>query len=200
MLGRRPGDFGHPQWRRRWGVQDIQVFDVQVDNDVRDGYTSDFPFHGPSPVFAGGEAGGNYYDGYAQFFVVSIPAGATIDSAFLTVVCENSGNDGGNTFTNLFFEAADDPEVPGSVADHAGRTRTTASTAWDGIDMTVDEDLNSPDITAVVQEVVDRSGWNSGQRMNFFWDDDGSDAAKFYRVYAHEGTGEAIKLHVEFFA
>lgn len=193
------------EWRRRIGGDGVpQTFDDRIDASTNDGWSR----AGGSPAFSdtgadlfGGVSASQTYDSWARFDPVTIPAGATIDAAEIRVTASLSGQDGADLFTNIYLEGADDPAVPSSQADHVGRARTTNFTAWDGKDFTVDLETASPDIALAVQEVVDRPGWNSGQAMQVFWDDDGSIDAAFYEVYAwNQDTAKAIALHVEYTA
>lgn len=89
-------------------------------------------------------------------FAASIPSGVTIDSADLVL--------------DLFGEDDPDITVYGHDVDDAAevtsgdiftRTRTTASTSWD--DTGLGNGPQRVDVTAIVQEIVDRGGWSSGQ-------------------------------------
>ena len=72
---------------------------------------------------------------------------------------------------DIYLHDVDDPAAlgAGDTPDVLGRTRTTASQSW------TDNNLNnvatgggwvqSPDISAVVQEVIDRPGWASGSAL-----------------------------------
>ena len=66
----------------------------------------------------------------------------------------------------LYLHDHDDAPDFADVADEdvLSRTRTTASTVWDATNVGSGY-VPSPDISAAVQEVVDRAGWASGQAM-----------------------------------
>jgi hypothetical protein len=75
----------------------------------------------------------------------------------------------------IWGEAADDP-VPYSAADIVStRARTAASVQWQDIpqwtleeeDLPGGEHQRTPDLMAIVQEVVDRDGWQEGNAMAF---------------------------------
>jgi len=97
---------------------------------------------------------------------------------------------------NLSSEAKWDAIFPSGV--------TTATVEWDAIvTMTLDTEYTSPDISPVIQEVVDRPGWVSGNDIVIFWDDhDGrgdQEVAHLRDIYAHEGDPtKAAKLNITF--
>lgn len=179
------------------GVVDVQVAASGDDGRSWSGTATGF---GDTDAFIQvGESspGTTVVDGWARFVNVTIPAGATITVAYITVEENVDNGDGAGTLTDIFMEAADDPTAPTTQADHAGRARTTAFTAWDDIDFTADTPTDSPDIASVIQEIIDRGGWNSGQSMQILWDDGGS-TDHWYAPWSYDGnTAKAVKLHVE---
>lgn len=125
------------------------------------------------------------WDVQFRFPNIQIAQGAKIESAVIQVA---SG--GGLPFTPLltrFF--GEDVDNAAKVADagdwnaRVGNT-TTADVAW-SVPSFIDQfDLHtSPDISSIIQELVDRPGWNSGQAVNIWWLDDGTSSGAFhYRV------------------
>jgi len=134
---------------------------------------------------------------------VTIPPGSTIDTAYLTITCI-VGRSGVVVRSIVRGEAADNAATFSTVANYDARTRTTALVYWDAIPAwTLDAAYNSPEIKTVVQEIVNRGGWLSGNAMVFFWDDhDGRSTAGngTDRIgYAYDAsTSKAPKLHIEY--
>jgi hypothetical protein len=95
---------------------------------------------------------------------VTIPQGATITSAYVEPYFTSAALDDPNL--SLYLENVDSPAALTTVAgDVSGRSLTTgvawvASAVGTGF-------VQSPDITADVQTVVNRVGWVSGSSMNF---------------------------------
>ena len=143
------------------------------------------------------------YGGGMRFLNATIPAGSTINAAYLTLRCQTSKSTTG-VKTKIRGEDADNPGTLSTQADYAGRTRTTAEVLWDNIaSWTADTDYNSPEIKTVIQEIVDRGGWASGNAMVIFWDDhdDRSDhnAETIRQAYAYDNSSTyAPKLHIEY--
>lgn len=189
------------EWRRRWGVQGIITLDLQVGVSADDGhsfgggaYTSGF-----SNTVVGGDGGSGIVDSFHRFTNVTIPGGATIQAAHMTVVGRVSPD--ADVLTNIYLEDSDDAVAPLNQAEHAADVRTSAFTAWDDAQPAQDVDTDSPDIAAVVQEVVDRGSWASGNAMMILWDDDGTATANNNDIISYDGnTAKAMKLHVEYSA
>ena len=102
-----------------------------------------------------------------RFQSVNIAQGATIQSAFLE-------------FTNAFrqttrtnavisgLDIANTTTFSTSSRDLSSRATTSATVAWDGIPGgNRNTKFTSPNISSVVQEIVDRSDWQSGNAMGF---------------------------------
>ena len=108
---------------------------------------------------------GQNYCGW-RFQNVTIPQGATITSATLELRVYGSGTSSFNT--NLEAQDADSTSAfSTSSYNISNRTATTASINWSmgSQSFTDGQVLTSPDISSVVQEVVDRSGWSSGSSL-----------------------------------
>ena len=97
-----------------------------------------------------------------RFPGATIPAGSTINSATITLDVSSAANDDFDCV--IFLNDVDDAANFVTEADVTGRSRTAASVAWDQISAGAGAEV-SPDFAAVVQEVVDRGGWASGQAL-----------------------------------
>jgi hypothetical protein len=110
---------------------------------------------------------------FIYFPSVTIPQGATITAA--TVTLRMSATQGtGTTVSRFRCEAADNPSPPTTAGQFDGRTRTTAYVDWTMPVGSAGNNYTSPDLSAVVQEVVNRGGWASGNMMGFLCDDQSS--------------------------
>jgi len=109
-----------------------------------------------------------------RFTNITIPPGATIVHAYLTL--RASSNKTG-TICNTRISAEDIDDAPtfadgGAAFDARWANRTTARVDWDAIPAwTLNTDYNSPEIKTVIQEIIDREGWVSGQDIVIFWED-----------------------------
>ncbi len=121
----------------------------------------------------GAHNGSNYrYGGGMRFQNVTIPGEAEITEAYLTL--RAAGGFGSNCNTRISGDDTDDAATFGTQANFSTRwnARTTARVDWDAIAPWVPGSYyDSPDIKDIIQEIVDRGGWNSGQDIAIFWDD-----------------------------
>jgi len=107
-----------------------------------------------------------------RFTSVNIPQGSTINSAYLRLKGRLVQ---GTADTKIEGEDTDNAATFVDRADWDARVHTTASVAWHGITGWSDGTwYDSPDIKAVIQEIINRPGWSSGNALVLFWMDDGS--------------------------
>ncbi len=140
------------------------------------------------------------YDGiesinYARFLNVTIPNGAIITSATFKI----RGRSGTSTVYSKIRAHDSDDSAQASV-DNKPHTwsLTTAGTdfdtnggeGWAGV-------WQSIDVTDVVQEIIDRSGWVSGNALQIVTKDDGSSPTAALEINAHE-HGYAPTLDIEY--
>lgn len=114
---------------------------------------------GDAVVFVQGNNLGTRFAGFFRFDGVSIPAGSTINSATLRVTPVSISHD--TAACAIYANDADDAVAPTDGTTGAALTLTTANVAWSGSNLGTSE-VSSPDITSVIQEVIDRGGWASG--------------------------------------
>ncbi|MBA2665901.1 MAG: hypothetical protein H0U69_02575 [Trueperaceae bacterium] len=122
---------------------------------------------------------------------VDIPQGATITSATITFTRRASGS---GTPTLVIRGHADD-NTPAFVHGGNGtatfgissRATTAASLEWTtpGTEAT----MTTPDLANVVQQIVDRPGWTSGNALGFTITSPNSSASNFRRADSFETTG-----------
>jgi hypothetical protein len=132
-----------------------------------------------------------------RFTGVTIPSGATVSRAWVQFVADETQNEA----TSLV--------VQGQAADHAGafttalgnvstRPRTVASVGWSPPAWTqvgeAGPGQRTPDLSAVLQEIVGRPGWASGNALALIVTGTGHRTAESY-----EGKAAAAPLlHVEY--
>ncbi len=101
------------------------------------------------------------------FHDVTIPQGATIDSATIQFQADEVGT--GSPVLDIDCEDIDDaPKVAEEDSNVSNRTLTTSTTSWSPAAWTVPDagaDQLTTDFKSSVQIVVDRGGWASGQDM-----------------------------------
>lgn len=143
------------------------------------------------------------YGSGMRFTNIAIPQNATIIAAYLTLT-SYSNYSVTTVNSKIRGEDADDAAQFSDITDYNGRARTTAEVLWDAIAAwTTNTEYNSPDIKTVIQEIIDREGWASGQAIVIFWDDHddrSSHNSSCVRLpYAYDGsTTKCAKLHIEY--
>lgn len=101
----------------------------------------------------------------ARFLNVTIPQGATINTATTTTRVTLTGD----LDVTIFAQAIDDAGTfTTTTSDISSRTRTTASVEWDA-SVTNGDSPVTPDFSAVMQEVINRAGWASGNDIVFIY-------------------------------
>lgn len=154
-------------------------------------------------------------DGFFYFGNVTLPQGASITSAYLRFNAQ-AVEAGDTVRTRIRAEDADDATVVtayDSAPWNDGKDDadlTSASCDWDfTTDWAIDSWYETCDagesctgnITAIVQEIVNRGGWSSGNAMQFFVFDDSSDTDARRKASAREDSAdESAELHVSYLA
>ncbi len=121
---------------------------------------------------------GSQLDGL-RFQNVNIPAGATITNA--TIQFTASANSTTTTVNALIRgEAADSAATFAASSNNiSSRTTTSANVAWNSIGSWTSgatTNATTPNLSSVVQEIVDRAGWINGNSMAFVISDNASTA------------------------
>ncbi len=138
--------------------------DAEQENDEIDSLTDD-------DIDAGWEGepdDQNILTAGMRFQNIWIPQGAVIDSAFIEVVSHESKTT--EDVANLTIVCDANPNAPTFTEDSlfTDRNRTNASVEW-----IVDEEWGlwtphrTPDLSALVQEVIDTDGWEAGNALAF---------------------------------
>jgi hypothetical protein len=124
---------------------------------------------------------------------VTIPQGATITSAYIEFDVDEA--DSGTTNLTFRGEDADNAAVFANIADNiSDRTKTSASVSWNNVPAWGwGETHQSEDISPVIQEIVNRGGWASGNALVVIVTGSGERIAE-----SHDGDGTPPLLHVEY--
>jgi len=129
-----------------------------------------------------------------RFVSISIPKSATITSACLSFYSVHSWT--GTMNARIAGEASDNVTASFStVGDYNGRSRTDY-VSWANVPVwNAFAWYNSTDISAIVQSIVNRGGWGSGNCMVFFAEDDGTSVGR-RQFYAYEHSDNPCVLYV----
>jgi hypothetical protein len=127
-----------------------------------------------------------------RFTGMAIPQGATIQRAYIqfatkgdknatsgTIVIKGEDVDNASTFTSVGFNVSNRPTTTSSVS-WAGTTSSTWGTSSGGQQ---GADQRTPDLKSIVQTVVSRTGWVSGNALAFVFTGTGTRNA-----YSYDGS------------
>ena len=103
-----------------------------------------------------------------RFRNVQLPKGAVIDSAFILIWSHEGKSADDIARITIAAEAADNASTYTETALITDRTRTSANVLWEvKEDWEIWEAYRTPDVKQLVQEVIDRNGWASGNALAF---------------------------------
>lgn len=109
----------------------------------------------------------NIMTSFTRFQNVTIPQGATINSAILHIYAHEDEED--EAIVTVYGEAIDNSPIFNEDEALDDRTFTTASVDWTISDSWIMwEPYQSPDLSVIIQEIVDRTGWASGNSLTLF--------------------------------
>ena len=109
-----------------------------------------------------------------RFTDINIPQGATVTSAVLTVTASSSNDtlNGGDPIWRFSAEATDNSPAFAATANNlSARAKTAATVDWAVPAMTQNQAYASPELTTVVQEVINRGGWCGKNDLTIFIDE-----------------------------
>ena len=129
-----------------------------------------------------------------RFSDIAIPKDSTIISATLTFTVDEKVDD--EAVLTIKTHAIDDStRFSSDDNDISNRETSTSSVTWEDIPSPeVGEELVSPDISVIIQEIIERDGWKeansitvimtgTGHRIVESWDGDDENAAELYIEY-----------------
>ncbi|HZN38532.1 MAG TPA: hypothetical protein VFD82_06990 [Planctomycetota bacterium] len=134
-----------------------------------------------------------------RFQNLTVPPGAVITSAYVQFTTDEATS----TATQLTIagEASDNaPTFVSTASSISSRPRTTSTVAWAPVPWTsVDEagpNQRTPDLASIVQQVVNRPGWSSGNAIAFVITGTGCRIASAY----DSSPGVAAELAVSYYS
>ena len=132
---------------------------------------------------------------------VPIPAGATITEAWVQFSADSVGNAQDALPVSILIEGELSPGPDTFTNNIGGRPKTTASVIWDIPEWLTTHAMGpeerSPDISHVIQELVDQPGW-AGQAIVLIFSDNPANPSQGTReAESFDGTSnEAPLLHI----
>ena len=115
-----------------------------------------------------------------RFRNLDIPQGATITNAYIEFTADESFGGAGN-LTILGEDIDDAPGLGNGYNNISSRTATDAIVTWTDVPSWFSEQVyETPNLSSIVQEIVNRSGWSSGNDMLFAYFGDARRSAYSY--------------------
>lgn len=140
-----------------------------------------------------------YFWSFLRFTTIDIPQGSTISSAKIQMKYSGFESNSVGETVKISAEDIDDATAPATASDVVDATLTTANSTWTIPSMTTNVYYDSADITGVVQEIVNRSGWAANNDMNIILHDSSTGANWYARWWSHnKGAAHAPKLVVTY--
>jgi hypothetical protein len=140
------------------------------------------------------------YQLIARFTGISIPQGATVNSAYIRLYSHDTYGNGQSMAKNIGVVQEDNASMITGWSDYSSGRSWSSVVGW-GFPSTwsapADHTVNdTTDITSLVQDIVDRSGWSSGNAMVFAMNPPGYGTGGNYLQVWMAG-GYYPELHIE---
>lgn len=162
----------------------MATFSTRVSANGDSGFCNPVPQFGNDFMVLGNDSV-NIAHSFARFLSVTIPKDSTILTAVLNVTASSTQS----TTTvngNIYADAADNSTQITSYSDFNGRSLTSA-VAWTNIPAeTLNTAYDSPDITSIIQAIVNRSGWVSGNAIQLLIKDNSSTSARTRQWFPYQ--------------
>jgi hypothetical protein len=100
-----------------------------------------------------------------RFDSLAIPQGATITDAYIEFTADETHQDATNL--TVYGEAVDNAATFTTASKNiSSRTKTSAAVSWTKIPVwSVDVHYRTPDLSSIIQQIVNRRGWVTGNAM-----------------------------------
>lgn len=148
----------------------------------------------------GDAASGSKFDMGMSWDNVTIPSGATITSAIPEIFMKWLPGAGNDIDTRMQGFDVDDVAVfsasnrPSQITQTTALVDRTYTESGDFVDETF---LSLDDVTAIIQEIIDRGGWSSGNALGLVLKDNGSNANVRWQFQDYgRNTGQAAKITI----
>jgi hypothetical protein len=130
-----------------------------------------------------------------RFTGIPIPQGSTITNAYIKFTADGNHSN----LTNLVIYGEDAHNPPNFASGNISGRTTIDSVAWNNVpSWSDDNEYQTPDLTAIVQKIVNLTDW-AGAAMVFIITDSDPAVSGRRRAESHNGdSGRAPLLHIEY--
>ncbi len=124
---------------------------------------------------------------------LALPQGATVINAYLQFTADSDESNAAN-FTIYAEDDHNSAAFQGADYDISSRLKTSNSVSWSPNDWTLESVEQSPSLTTLLQQLVNKNGWQSGNPVTFLIEGTGTRSA-----YSRDtDANKAPKLIIEF--
>ena len=152
-------------WQVGTSTDDAHIYDNDDTFPPWDTFSTSYAYSRHSSHFTT-----EWHGSCVRFTSVNIPQGATINTAVVSVLTDNSsyGDRAGFANTTITGETVANAPTFSTLANYHARSHTGNSTDWDWDSPAQDTWINTTDISSVIQEIIDNSSWSSGNALALF--------------------------------
>lgn len=136
---------------------------------------------------------------WLRFPSATIPNASTINSAVLTITSHDTRSDSVSLIIRGVAE--DNPTYPTSRTDAAGRSVTSAGVTWSPSAFTAGSTYSPGDLSTVVQEIVNRAGFTSGNAIMLYILNNGTTSTNLRQLRSYNNSpAAAATLDIDYTA
>lgn len=142
-----------------------------------------------------GNAAGPANDSFFRFLNITIPQGSTITGAYIRLTSRYQGGDA--VSIDIYGNDADDATALITYDSFDEVTKTTAKVDWDINAAWVEgTQYDSVSLISIIQEIVNRAGWSSGNALMLMLYNDAASSYKQGYAIDYDGGSAKAELHV----
>ena len=171
----------------------MTTIDVQIPGTYNDGYVENNTLS-LLAIYIGRSATDRNF--FLYFPGITIPAGATIDAAYISVRARSTAS--GTVAARIYAEDAASPERVDDAGDITAKTKTTNYVDWTPSGWSSGDWYNSPSIKTIIQELVDSYTYSSSP-IQLLIVNNGSAESAYRKISDYsDSPAYAAKLHIEY--
>lgn len=180
----------------------MTVYQQGIAQSTDDAQSNVFGFDDNDTYYPIADFGGTMVQGW-RFQSIDIAQATVITSAeleFKTVATCGLGHCEVDCY-GYDIDDVDTWSTPGNKPNDAWGSKTTAFDSWDVVGSDVPDHSyfsREFDVTAIVQEILDRPGWNSGNNMGFLTQDAGTTFGKSIIAYTWDHAYPEPRLTITY--
>ena len=172
-------------------------YQVAASADDGHGFYSGANIYNSGTLLYFGQTIGNAYTTYVRWDGVTIPDGATIDEAYISMRYDSKY--GTPPTCTIYFEDDDDPAAVSNKTDLGARVQTTANVSW--ATPSTGEWVNTGSIISIIEELMASYSYASGAAMQVLVvGPQGGSTSNYSKIrsYDYEGNDQGPILHIKY--